>query len=119
MADPIRVPQQCALSEAIAPPDKVKMLVIGGGGRKAGIAARAASVAQNGLQPGGFNARLAIWITRIGKAEGAVLDARVGPRPYPDVAVLRRDNVLSESADNDGDNLDAAQLELFFLDADA
>jgi hypothetical protein len=117
VADPIRVPQDSNLADAIAL--RVKMLIIGSDGRKPEIAALAAQVAENARQPNGFNPRVAIWITTVTPKEKEVLDPLIGPAPYPDVAVLKRDNSLGDTAKDNGDNLTAAELELMFLDAGA
>lgn len=119
MADPIRVPTDSSLADAIAPRDKVKMLIIGSDGRKPQIAALAAQVAENARQPNGFNPRVAIWIMTVTPNETAVLDQLKVLAPYPDVVVLKRDNSLGDTANDNGGSLDAITLEQMFLNAEA
>jgi hypothetical protein len=116
VADPIRVPKDSSLTDAIAL--KVKMLIIGSDGKKPEIAELAAKVAEDARQPNGFNARVAIWITEVTSVEREVLDPLFGPAPYPDVAVLKRDNSLGDKAKNNGD-LTAMELDLMFRHAGA
>jgi hypothetical protein len=117
MPAPKRVPEESSLPEAIAPQNQVKMIVIGSDGRAPQIAEWAAGVAQNAVQPSGFNARMAIRIAEPAAVAGD-LNAIVPP-PYPTVIVLKRDNSISGEETDDGDNIDEALLELMYLKAEA
>jgi len=114
---PVGVPAESTLPNAIAPENQVKMIVIGSGGRAPQIAQWAANVAQNAIQPSGFNARKAIWITDPA-AVAADLNPIV-PAPYPTIVVLKRDNTISGQETDDGDNIDEGEIELMYLKAGA
>jgi hypothetical protein len=118
MAQPKSVPQDCSLAIAIGAPDVVKMLIIGRGGRAEQIAGWAAKIAENAQQPGGFNARCAVWITDVAGDDTATLETLV-QQPYPTVAVLERDNTVSEVITDDGSNIDPIVLEVMYLKAGA
>lgn len=117
MPAPIRVPEDSSLSDAVAPKNQVKMIVIGSGGRCPQIAEWAGQVADNAQQPGGFNARRPIWI-----ADPAAVAAEltlIVQEPYPTVVVLNRDDSMSGEVTDDGNNIDPAVLELMYLQAGA
>ncbi len=117
MPTSLRVPEDVSLSDALAPQNQVKMIVIGSSGRCPQIAEWAGQVADNAQQPGGFNARRPIWIADPASV-AAELNAIV-QEPYPTVLVLNRDNSVSGQITDDGDNIDPTVLEMMYLQAGA
>jgi hypothetical protein len=115
MSSPVLVPQESSLADAIASTEQVKMVIIGSGGRSAEIAGWAGTLADNALQPSGFNARRAVWV----QPPPDPHDPMFGPAPYPTVAVLDRANALNGVMTDDGSNIDPLTLEVMFLNAGA
>lgn len=115
MPAPIRVPEDDTLSDAIAPQNQVKMIVIGSEDRCPQIAEWAGQVADNAKQPGGFNARRPIWITDPASVSAEL--TLIVKEPYPTVLVLNRDDSVSGQITDDGDNIDPAVLDFMYLQA--
>lgn len=103
------------------PDDKVKMLTIGTGGRKADIAKAADASAANGALPTGFNPRMSTWITKVDDKTAALLKKCGLEAPYPDVATITRGNKVSDKQNDTQppDLTDATYLEVLFLEAGA